>query len=229
MDRPTLETRIESWPSQWKAARDTFTEATAALTTISLEVERLEMEAEALAQAEDAEEAALSGGMDDSPALIEAERQQLEIDLLVQQAVFDVKRIKATVEVAIRDAALEARTKPTESAVDARVKSNTEYIEAQRRLLTLKGDIATAKLNRTHVARSERDEAERERRAQLTARRQAAPLEAVESPALTKMRNKLATAEVKLDLAKTELQYQARIGRSLKMLTDLLKIGDYSR
>lgn len=226
MDKPTLESRIEAWPDQWKVARVRYTEANAALAAARLEVDRLEQ----LDQlANDAEEGAApdptADALGESQALLDLERQQLEIDHMVQLASFDVERTKAAIDIAVRSEAFDSGQKITESAVESRVKTDPAYVEAQKRLIEAKHDQAIAKLNKTQQQRVEREEYSVRRAALYASSQQDDAEEPVASPELAQARIAMMAVVAAQIEARTELRYQERVGRSLRMLTDLIQGG----
>lgn len=214
MARRGLEDRIEAWPDQWREARAEYADAKALVAKLELQLERTRENAR---RREDEAGAGSGDGYDDFalPGITDTDRHVLELEFQVQRATLAVERARAEADVKTRSSAWEAGQKLTEAAVEARVKSDQGYIASQERLLEVKQQHALAKLERDQQVREER---EKRRSAEFTL--DAEP----ETPEVARLRNEVYAAQTQLEKARVTLGYQARVGQTLLMLTEMMKV-----
>jgi hypothetical protein len=210
MSRQTLEDRVEAWPDQWKQARTRYAEAKALVAKVELQLERARERAER-ANKPGVDEIGLLAS---TAGIAEADRGLLQIEHEMQLATFDVERAKATADIAARDKAQAVGQKLTEAAVEAHVKSDAGYVASQQKLFDAKHQFAVAKLERDEQVRHQREQ-ERMARVEDTG-------EEIESEETMQLRVEFVEALQQFEQARTELGFQQRVGRTLKMLVDVL-------
>jgi hypothetical protein len=210
MSRRTLEDRIEAWPEQWKAARARYVDAKGQVAKLELQLERVRARAAQAAHMDPTDDAAIPA----TSPITAADRELLELDYQTQLIQLEVERAKAAADMQTRAAAQTSGLKLTEAAVEARVKSDATCTAAQQKLLEARHLQALAKLERDAQWRTDREEQ------RMTAIYN--DEEESEPPEVVSLREEVDEALAELDRARTELAFQHRIGRTLRMLADIV-------
>ncbi len=161
----------------------------------------------------------------EATALYEADRHLTELDFQTQDAALEAERVKAIADVRVRQEAADVGRRTTEDAVAALVKSDPSYVAAQRKLLEAKRAQALAKLGRDHQWRLQQQQRLRQQQLRMSYRQEDEPEEGQpeEPDAVVQVREQLTAAYDALERARTDLRYQAKVGRALEMLTEVLK------
>jgi flagellin-like hook-associated protein FlgL len=210
MSSETLEARIAAWPDQWKAACLNYSSALAHLAELQRQLARLNVDAAAIEPPAEVPQA-----LNNDPAVIAADLNLLNLEHEVRLAALEADHVRAMADIAIREEAVENGLKLTESAVEARVKSDKDAMAAQRSYLNLKHQVDMAKIDRTHLIRRLQEE--------MRTQKQGVPSP---DPVPTSTDNQALLSEIEqasayVDIARAELGYQQRVGRSLRMLVAL--------
>lgn len=224
IETTSLVERIEDWPQAWKDAWARYTQAHALVARLE---QQLETALEAATIPEETEypdpgnEAwhDLAGdnlGSEQRTGLRkpeESSRQLLDLEYQLQMAQAEVARAKGSSDLGIRGAAHANGLKLTEAAVEARVACDPAVMAAQDHVLSLKHQLALAKLDQEvrwnslhnqHVLRMAGGGAD-------------------ESAEIVALRAQLEQAREEVASARVNVKYQRAVGYSLRLLVRVSK------